>query len=206
MDGNKSDPYAFLTILNLRQHQEQPVVKSILDYLRSCSAKSADLEQVVELLKPDGNAEVGLVLTDRLLNMPSEVVPPMYKMLLEEISWAVEEKEPYTFTHYLVLSKTYCETESHLDQDDDRPKKKKKHLAKIASHEAFFFHPEDEVLQRHALAHGSFPYLRDGSSGDADSKRAFQEMGVKPQGHMILIEAAQFEEAIKAIDEYLRVS
>jgi len=30
-------------------------------------------------------------------------------MLLEEIAWAQEEKEPYTFSHYLILSKTYIE-------------------------------------------------------------------------------------------------
>ena len=56
--------------------------------------------------------------------MPVEVVPPMYSMLLEEIEWAVQEKEPYTFSHYLIFSKTYTETESKLDQEDSRPNKK----------------------------------------------------------------------------------
>ena len=66
----------------------------------------------------------------------------------------------------------------------------------------FYFHPEDEVLQKHAAAHGSFQFTKE-DEAVADSKRAFQEMGVKTTGCMILIEAAKFEGAVKAINEYL---
>lgn len=129
----------------------------------------------------------------------------MYKMLLEEISWALEEKEPYHFTHYLILSKTYREVSSNLHQEMGTSKKKKKQ--KMASQQqdessVFYFHPEDEVLQRHASAHGGFDYIKQEAEGHSDSKRAFQDLGVKPQGHMILIEAAKFEPAVRAMEEY----
>lgn len=124
----------------------------------------------------------------------------MYTMLVEEMTWALEEKEPYNFTHYLVFSKTYREVASTLDEEDNpRPKKQKKGGNK-ASSETFYFHPEDEVLHRYALAYGSFEYLKE--VGGSDAKRAFQELGIKPEGHMILIEATKFEEAVKALREY----
>ena len=84
------------------------------------------MAQLSNLLSPSTNSQVGLILTERLINMPSEIVPPMYTMLLEEIGWALEEKEPYTFSHYLILSKTYKEVDSKLDQEESRPTKKKK--------------------------------------------------------------------------------
>mgnify|MGYP002477608076 FL=1 len=34
---------------------------------------------------------VGLVLSERLVNMPAQIVPPMYKMLDEELQWARDE-------------------------------------------------------------------------------------------------------------------
>ena len=34
---------------------------------------------------------VGLVLSERLVNMPAQVVPPMYRMLQEELSWARDD-------------------------------------------------------------------------------------------------------------------
>jgi protein BCP1 len=146
---------------------------------------------------------VGLILTERLINMPPEVIPPMYTMLQEEIAWAIEDKEPYNFTHYLLVSKTYEEIESKLDMEESRPQKKKKKAAGEKS-ERFFFHPEDEVLERHALCAGSYDYSHKHDEGHSDSKRAFQELGIRTKGSLILIEAGKLEGAVKDITEYLK--
>jgi len=131
----------------------------------------------------------------------------MYTMLLEEIAWALEEKEPYTFSHYLILSKTYVEVISTLDEEDNRPnKKKRKDTGAKQDKETFYFHPEDELMERHSICHGHFPYTKQEHEGHADSKRAFQELGIRPQGSMILIEGKAFEGAVKAVSEYLSPS
>jgi protein BCP1 len=135
--------------------------------------------------------------------VPAEVTPPMYTMLMEEIKWALEEKEPYTFSYYLILSKTYTEIASELDVEDDRPKKKKK---ATTSSETFYFHPEDEVFHKHAVCRGGYDYTTKQDVGHSDSKRAFQEMGIKPQGHMILIEAPKFAGAVEEVAEYFKPS
>ncbi|KAF2140961.1 uncharacterized protein K452DRAFT_272705 [Aplosporella prunicola CBS 121167] len=200
VDGLESDPYAFLTVLNLHEHREKQVIKDLTSYVLRKSATDASTAQLAQLLDPASPAQVGLILTERFINMPSEIVPPMYNMLLEEMQWALEDKEPYHFSHYLLISKTYLEVESKLDQQETRPKKKGK---KEASSETFYFHPEDEVLHKHALAHCNYEYDKQGDEGASDAKRAFQEAGVKPVGHMILIDGSKFEGAIKAVGEYL---
>lgn len=193
-------------MLNLHEHREKPAVAALVKYIgekaQRASSSKALAATVPDLLPgggPDGGHKhvVGLVLADRLINMPSEIVPPMYRLLVDEIEAAVEDKEPYEFSHYLIISKTYTEVESNLEMETERKRKKAKEEAPF-----FYFHAEDEVFQKHALAYGSFPYSR-ADEAVADSKRAFQEMGVKSQGHMILIEAAKFEGAVKAIGDYL---
>ena len=193
-DGKESDPYAFLTVLNLREHAEKPVIKTLIEYIGKQSV--GDVKEVLQ------GSTVGLILTERLVNVPIEVIPPMYKMLLEEITWANEDKEPYTFTHYLILSKTYREIESQLDQEDNRPQKKKKKGANKA--EVFNFHPEDAIIQRSAMAFGDYKYLKEASEGGSDSKRAFQDLGIKPQGHMILVEASKFESMVATLEQTLQ--
>jgi protein BCP1 len=164
--------------------------------------KNSSTSQIAQTLQ-DPKSQVGLILTERLINMPAEITPPMYSMLLEEIQWAVDEKEPYAFTHYLIASKTYTEVESKLDQEDSRPsKKKRKDTGGDA--EAFYFHPEDELLHQHALAFGNFKYEKQGDEGASDAKRAFQEMGVTAQGHLILIQADKFKGAVKALAEAIK--
>ncbi|KAF2083447.1 hypothetical protein K490DRAFT_19774, partial [Saccharata proteae CBS 121410] len=198
VDGNESDPYAFLTVLNMHEHREKPIIASLTSYLNRRALTTPSLTPLTTL--PPAS-QIGLILTERFINMPTETIPPMYTMLLEEMQWALQENEPYAFSHYLILSKTYAEIESKLDAQENRPKKKGKKEA--ASTDTFYFHPEDEVLHKHALAHGNFEYETQGDEGAADAKRAFQEAGIKPQGHLILIEASKFEGAVNAMKEYV---
>ena len=199
VDGKETDAYAFLTILNLHEHREKSVIKALTEYIEEKTKTSQSLAPLSDLLS--SNFQVGLIVAERLINVPSEISPPMYTMLIDEIEAAVEDKEPYEFTHYLILSKTYHEIASSLDQEEAPRQKKSK--AMKGDKQVFYFHPEDEVLQQHALLSGSYDYTKSEGDGMADSKRAFQEMGIKPQGFMILIEASKFEGAVKAISHYL---
>ncbi|KAI9713408.1 MAG: Mss4p nuclear export [Bogoriella megaspora] len=200
---NKEDPYAFLTILNLEEHRETPVIRTLIKYLMQKSSTIPSLSPLVELLSPSSPAQIGLILTDRLRNMPAEIVPPMYSMLREEISSALAENEPYAFSHYLVLSQTYAEKTSSIDGDDSRANKKRRKQGAGSSGDGnFYFHPEDEILQRFALGSGNFEFTKQGDGG-ADSKRAFQELGIEPRGHLILVAGEKFEEAVEAIGKYL---
>ena len=175
--------------------QHRPVIKDLIHYLQM---KTTDIS--ILLSSPD--VQVGLILTERLINMPPEIVPPMYTMLLEEIDWAVEEKEPYKFTHYLVLSKVYSEVESKVDQEDDRPSKKKKKAN--SSEEILYFHPEDEVLHKYASQHLTYEYSKQDDEGSSDLKRTFNEMGVSSKGHIILIDSKNFKDAVTAVAEFLK--
>jgi protein BCP1 len=179
--------------------QGKKVVQDLTSYL---GRKSTTLPALTPLLDASSPARVGLILSERFINMPHETVPPMYTMLLEEIQWAVQESEPYNFTHYVILSKTYCEIESNLPSMDAQPRSKKQKGAKVGE-ETFYFHPEDEVLHKHALGHASFDYDTPVDEGASDSKRAFQELGVKPKGHLVLIEAGKLEAAVEAVKTFL---
>lgn len=196
VDGKGNDAYAFLTALNLREHRDKKPVADLIEYISTKASQSGDEALAAAVPKALAEQHVGLVLGERLINMPPEISPPMYSMLVDEVEAAVEDGEPYGFTHYLVLSKSYNEVQSILDGETQKRKKAREEAP------MFYFHPEDEVLQKHAVAHGSFPFTKDDESV-ADSKRAFQEMGVRSMGSLILIEAAKFPEAIKKVAEYL---
>ncbi|KAI1192257.1 putative actin cytoskeleton organization and vesicular protein [Nemania serpens] len=193
-DGEESDPFALVTVLNAQEHRQKKPVAQIIDYLSEKAKTTQSLAPIPELLA--SGQHVGIVLSERLLNMPSEIVPPLYNMLVDEVKDAVEDEEPYEFTHYLIVSKKYQEIESTLDVEERKKKKGKQDTT------LYYFHPEDEVLEKHAMAYGSYPFTKM-DDAVADSKRAFQEMGVMPMGSLILIEASKFADAVKAVGEYL---
>ncbi|KAK3899720.1 protein BCP1 [Staphylotrichum tortipilum] len=204
VDDKANDAYAFLTVLNAHEHSAKKPVAQLVEYLtaRAKTATSDEEEEggsslataVPEVL--GSGAQVGLVLAERLLNMPAEVIPPMWSCMVDEVEAAVEDGEPYEFSHYLVVSRAYREVASSLDQTSRRQKKARDEA------ELQYFHPEDEEMRKHAVASGTYEFTREGESV-ADSKRAFQEMGIKPCGLMMLIEAGKFQGAVQAIAEYV---
>lgn len=193
-DGKGTDAYAMLTALNTHTNKDKAPMGDILKYLADKAKTNPALAAIPPLLT--GDSHVGLVFSERFINMPTEIAPPLFSMLIDEVADAVEDNEPYNFSHYLILSKTYQEVESTLDVEERKRKKAKEESS------VFYFHPEDEMLQKHAVAYGDFQYSNE-DGAVADSKRAFQEMGIKAQGHMILIEASKFPAAIKAVTEYI---
>ncbi|CAG8525458.1 7859_t:CDS:2 [Gigaspora margarita] len=129
IDGADSDPYAILTVLNMNEHLEKQCIKDLAKYLLDKTKQDSILNEKLDtLLKKDSTNHIGLILSERLINMPVQIVPPMYKMLQEEIQWAVDD--PYNFEWYLVLSKTYQEVVSTLDDESSQSKKQKKKKAK----------------------------------------------------------------------------
>jgi protein BCP1 len=114
VDDKSNDAYAFLTVLNLNEHcPKKPAVAKLAEYLaeRAQADESLTAAGVPELLSASKAGEkkpvVGLVLAERLINMPAEVIPPMWNCLIDEIEAALEDGEPYEFTHYLVVSRAY---------------------------------------------------------------------------------------------------
>lgn len=209
-DGNESDPYAFLTVLNMNVHKSHPAVKQIADYVvdKSRAHSSGLLKgKLAELLNRDstgagGAGDVGLILTERLINLPPQLAPPMYKMLLEELEWAVADGEPYNFSHYLLLSKTYTEIPSKLDEEDNRPLKRgKKALGKKKKGEVFYYHAEDETIRRRVGEDTSaqFEFTKEGEA--ADSKRAFSDMGVKMGGIMMLVDKEKMTQVVQDLEK-----
>ncbi|KAL8698562.1 MAG: hypothetical protein Q9224_001794 [Gallowayella concinna] len=199
-DGNESDPHAVLTVLNLKQHKDKPVIKALVEYLLDRASTDPSLSPLLSLLAPNSGNEVGLILSERWVNIATEVVPPMYEMLLEEIQWAIDEKEPYTFSHYLVWSKIYHAIPSILDETTNRPMKKMKPKSSNGVNDGqsmYYFHPEDEILHGHAILHGSFDYKTPVPEGD--SRNAFQDFGITPQGHLIMLEARALKSAVGAM-------
>lgn len=217
VDGNESDPYAFLTVINMTEHAEKPVIKTLTKYLLEKSKGNSTVNARLQALlsgKDDGSkGTLGLILTERLINIPTEIVPPMYKMLLEEIEWALEENEPYAFTDYLIISKTYKEVASVVDKEDEEtvPPKAKKFKSRLRApgvaaggsskakkDEVFYFHPEDELIEQQATGTASYKYTKINESG-ADAKRTFSDIGIAPQGHMILISSAEFPATVEKL-------
>ena len=69
-------------------------MQAFTNYVLKSASKNEEVHTALQaLLSPAAlqSHHVGFVFSERLRNMPVQVVPPMYKMLEEELNWAVED-------------------------------------------------------------------------------------------------------------------
>ncbi|KAI9179689.1 Mss4p nuclear export [Blastocladiella emersonii ATCC 22665] len=83
-DGEASDPYALATVLGLTGPQwgGHRAVKPVAKFLVERSSNDAKL---AKLLAPDTDRRVGLVVYERLINMPWQVAAPLFSLLHDEM-------------------------------------------------------------------------------------------------------------------------
>jgi len=170
-DGRESDPYAVLTVLNMHVHADHPSIKALAQYLLDKSVGNSGLNSLLNQILAPSAQHVGLLISERLINMPVQIAPHMYRMLSDEMQWAIDENEPYQFSHYVIVTRTYmlsAEDEAELAQPTDPPSKKsrqnrqsKPRLGNAAGPGGVYsFHPEDECIQKFASFTHDFSYTR----------------------------------------------
>lgn len=196
VDAEESDPYAFLTVINMNENRDHTQVKLLAEYLLSKSKKDEKCYKLLhKLLSEEAKGQTGLLLSERLINMPVEVSPPLYRILSEEIASKASSEPSYAFGHYILWSKSYTEIASKLDEEDDRPKKKGK--SEKIKKEVFYFHSEDEILIKHASHRVQFQYSHE--NPESDSKRAFHDFGIKPTGELMIFTKEQLGKAVEEL-------
>ncbi|KAG7693072.1 hypothetical protein KL951_004611 [Ogataea haglerorum] len=200
-DGKESDPFSVLSVINLTDNLEAASIKALVKYLLEKTNKKPQFNIVLrQLLSGSSKSRVGLVVSERLINMPVETVPPMYKMLIEEIEKAENAATEYNFDFYLVPSRVYKLVTSTVDQEmEDAPSSKKSKKAEVPAETLDYFHYEDEVLEKHAQHHGYFDYTN--KTIEADSRRVFNDFGVDPKLSLMLLDKKGFEKAVFEMQE-----
>lgn len=207
-DGEESDPYALLSVININENLSKPSVKGVIDYVLQKTKSQIEFNMVLNKLlnpakttkDPSKDLKVGLIISERMINMPVEVVPPMYKMLAEEMEKAEDAHERYEFDYFLVISKIYKLVHSNVDEEDDAQKsKKKKPSQKEAGEEFDYFHYEDLVLEENAKYHGHYAYTN--QQQETDSRRVFTEYGIDPRFSVLLLDKEGFMKSIPEMEE-----
>jgi protein BCP1 len=183
--------------------KENPSIKALASYLLQKSASNPALHSTLQNLFSQSENHVGLVICERLINMPVQVIPPMYRMLKDELD--TENNSPFKFTHLIIPSRTYhlsIEEESYLTNMKEAKSKKKKTKATAASATSrptdgvYSFHPEDEHIQQASLHTVDYPF-----TATSPEPRNSESFGLDIRGRMMLVPFEKFEGLVEKMNE-----
>ncbi|PVH13502.1 uncharacterized protein CXQ87_001607 [Candidozyma duobushaemuli] len=203
-EGLEGDPFALLSVINLTDNVEKPCIRAVVDYILEKTKSDNEFNLILRKLLLPGKStkdqtkqlKVGWIVSERLINMPVEVVPPMYKMLSEEMEKAEDAHEKYEFDYFLVVSKIYKMVGSTADEEEAAPKKKKK----ASTEEEFdYFHYEDLVLEENAKYHKHYKYTN--HLQETDSRRVFTEYGIDPRLSLLLLDKKGLAKSVPELAE-----
>ncbi|TCD71444.1 Mss4p nuclear export [Steccherinum ochraceum] len=198
-DGEESDPYSVLTVLNVHVHRTRPSIKALVDYalLKSSSdpAFHATLQTLLGQAGLQSQNHVGYIFSERLINMPVQTVPPMYRMLGDEIEKAAGEDLPYSFSHLLFISRTYRLTAEEAAELEARAPRSKRHKgSETLTGGVHSFHPEDDVIAQFATHSIDYSF----TTAQPREKESF---GLEMGGKMMLVPADRYSRLAATLSE-----
>eukprot|EP00455_Lapot_gusevi_P018379 TRINITY_DN20028_c0_g1_i4.p1 TRINITY_DN20028_c0_g1~~TRINITY_DN20028_c0_g1_i4.p1 ORF type:complete len:235 (+),score=46.74 TRINITY_DN20028_c0_g1_i4:78-707(+) len=185
-------PLSFISALNMHQHKDTECMKQCREYITK-RCKDESTKQALRDLLQDSSKPLGLILHDRLINMPIELVPMLHQALVDDIDWAVqneeteEEKNSFKFENFLVITRIY-QPESG---------KKKKSKKQNETEEMIFFKFEDEFYYKHATLTFTFPVSHTLSSSAYSDLPQTRVVMVVPASKMHKI-VSQINKAVEA--------
>jgi len=111
--------------------------------------------------------QLGLLLSERLLNIPYELVPPLYDALFDEVAQAGREemlvpdnKRSFSFKYYLVMSSIYHEKEGKKGGKGidliSKAEKNKAETGHSRGGDTIYAKLEDEIFRQVAYCSSTF--------------------------------------------------
>jgi len=178
--------FGFISVINLNQHKDRGSIKEIVSFIKTKISKHGTKEQVQRWYKLLDEPGVGLILNERMLNIPPQLAPHLHKCLYEEIQWAIEDEAPFKFTNYIMLT-------SYYQEGVTTAKKKVKQ-----NEEFMFYKPEDEVYKKHASDTVYYKLV----ANEQQSRWTLDKMA-REYRLLLLIDAAKSPTILKEINELI---
>jgi len=96
-----SEGLGIISCLNLHQNSELECIHQIKEYIINCTPEDQ---------KPDWEAlvnreAVGLLISERLINIPHTIAPQLNDTIYEEIEWSIEDGYPFLFEDYIYIAR-----------------------------------------------------------------------------------------------------
>lgn len=190
VEGQDDSILGVTSVVSLRRHKDEQCVKDIKKFILG-KAQGKDKKELERILNDEST---GLIVNERIINVPQQTGGPLIEGVFDEIQWATKDEETpevrksYDFKYYVVLSTMF--EEDVEDESGGAGKKRKKGQPKK---ERIFPRLEEEVMLEHAKMSFTWRSKQNESNDIAD---------FIPQRCCIVLEAAsipKFRSAAKEI-------
>ncbi|XP_002527793.2 protein BCCIP homolog isoform X1 [Ricinus communis] len=152
IEDDEDGLFSVTTVLNLGRYKDHKCIMDIKEFLIKVCLERNILDDL-RLLLGEQAQYVGLLVSQRVVNLPPELLPPLYDALFDEVLWATEDepteelRKSFCFKSYLLITKIY----KHKNADQ------KKRQSSDNEEAIIYIKPEDEIFYKHCSWSCCFP-------------------------------------------------
>lgn len=147
-------------VINMRLHAQNPAVQAIRDYVVGHFQNPADKQRLEVAF---GQSAVGLLINERILNLPPLVSLQLHLSLFEEMEAHQRKNGPgseYRLDFLLLVTLAYRESSGDSSGPQATGKKQRETETQLE-----WFRPEEEIYMQHAVCSTIWPiYVQDQAS------------------------------------------
>ncbi|XP_035262250.1 protein BCCIP homolog [Anguilla anguilla] len=198
-DSDEEDPdevFGFISLLNLTERKGVQCVEQVKDLVLSQCAKCCPHSVAEQLEKTlnDTSKPVGLLLSERFINVPPQIALPLHKQLLEEMAEAQRTNKPSGKCHYcLMICKTCKEAKRTVPGRGAPP-----------NEELMFANAEEEFFYEQAVVKFNYSVQEEADSC-LSGRWSFDDVPMKPYRTVVLIPMDRMGAIMDKLKEYLTV-
>ncbi|XP_036590074.1 BRCA2 and CDKN1A-interacting protein isoform X2 [Trichosurus vulpecula] len=192
-DGGEEEIFGFISLLNLTERKGTECAEQIKELILSLCEKDK-VEQLHKLLN-DPTKPVGLLLSERFINVPPQIALPMHQQLQKELMESHQSNQPCgKCYYYLMISKTFREASRNSRNKGKGPSKE----------ELMFANAEEEFFYENALLKFSYS-VQEESDLALGGRWSFDDLPMKPLRTVMVIPASKMSAVMEMLKEYLSI-
>uniref|UniRef100_A0A2A4JDT0 Protein BCCIP homolog n=1 Tax=Heliothis virescens TaxID=7102 RepID=A0A2A4JDT0_HELVI len=108
-DDGSDGVFGVTTIINITKRKDEQCIQQIRTLLTTLADDNADdrTKALIKKILSNEAENVGLVINERILNIPAAISVPLFSSLQGELDKAIKKNMPYTFQYLIWICKTY---------------------------------------------------------------------------------------------------
>ncbi|KAK9965919.1 hypothetical protein ABG768_004983 [Culter alburnus] len=194
-EGDPDEVFGFISMVNLTERQGVECLEKLKDMImeQCVNSSSPDVQERFEQLLSGSGHSVGLLLSERFVNVPPQIALPMHKQLQKEMAEAQRTNKPSGKCQFcLMISKT-CKPAKKSISGQAQPKE-----------ELRFVNDEEEFFYEQATLKFSYSVQEEADSC-ATGKWSYDDVPMKPFRTVMVIPMDRMGTIIAKMTEYLSV-
>nr|AGM32913.1 protein BCCIP-like protein [Coptotermes formosanus] len=187
-----------MSVLNITEKQNLECVQQLRSLLLDlCSEHATDqTNTLIRSLLSDDSQPIGLLINERIINIPAQISVPLLESLSKEMKKACQKKMPYDFTYFILICKLYKSGQPHTQ------KKKRQQSSGGGEPEILWSNPEEEIINEEAECQFEFCVKGDADSG-LSGRWMEDDMEMSPYRRVLLLQANKLDPLIERIKTFL---